>query len=125
MRQARYDHHALSRGLSVERREKYFVATPNEPNSMTLKPEVKNLVEFRPLNLLGSYSLMGKFDVIFCRNVLIYFSNEVKQEILMKLTQCLNPHGYLILGSSETITGIADRFEMVRCNRGIIYKLKN
>ena len=118
-----YDVHALSRGLSAERKSKFFVKTA-QPNMMAIDPKVKQLVEFRPMNLLGSYALMGNFDVIFIRNVLIYFSNEVKAEILRKLTMCLKPGGYLILGSTETLVGVADKYEMLRCNPGIIYKLK-
>lgn len=122
-RRGQYDAHALSRGLSEERKSKFFKPTHN-PNLMQVEHRVKSMVEFRPMNLLGSYALMGRFDVIFCRNVLIYFSNEVKAEILKKLTMCLNPGGYLILGSTETLIGVADKYEMMRCNPGIIYHLK-
>lgn len=122
-RRGQYDVHALSRGLSPERKEKFFRPTHN-PNMMAIDSRVKSMVEFRPMNLLGSYALMGRFDVIFCRNVLIYFSNDVKADILRKLTMCLNPGGYLILGSTETLVGVADKYEMMRCNPGIIYHLK-
>jgi chemotaxis methyl-accepting protein methylase len=122
-RRGQYDVHALSRGLSPERKEKFFRPTHN-PNMMAIDSRVKSMVEFRPMNLLGSYALMGRFDVIFCRNVLIYFSNDVKADILRKLTMCLNLGGYLILGSTETLVGVADKYEMMRCNPGIIYHLK-
>ena len=122
-RRGQYDVHALSRGLSPERKEKFFRTTHN-PNMMAIDSRVKSMVEFRPMNLLGSYALMGRFDVIFCRNVLIYFSNDVKADILRKLTMCLNPGGYLILGSTENLVGVADKYEMMRCNPGIIYHLK-
>ena len=123
-RRGQYDAHAMSRGLSAERKSKFFKPTHHNPNIMQVEHRVKSMVEFRPMNLLGSYALMGRFDVIFCRNVLIYFSNEVKAEILKKLTMCLNPGGYLILGSTETLIGVADKYEMMRCNPGIIYRLK-
>ena len=123
-RRGQYDAHAMSRGLSAERMSKFFKPTHHNPNIMQVEHRVKSMVEFRPMNLLGSYALMGRFDVIFCRNVLIYFSNEVKAEILKKLTMCLNPGGYLILGSTETLIGVADKYEMMRCNPGIIYRLK-
>ncbi len=119
-----YDAHALSRGLTAERRAKFFKPTHN-PALMRIDPRVSRMVEFRPLNLLGSFALMGHFDVIFCRNVLIYFNNEVKRQILQRFLYCLNPGGYLILGSTETVTGVADKFEMIRCHPGIIYKLRN
>lgn len=116
-----YDAHALSRGLSAERRAKFFRPTHN-PALMQIDPRVKRMVEFRQMNLLGSYALMGRFDVIFCRNVLIYFNNDVKASILRKFAMCLNKGGYLILGSTETLVGVADQFEMIRCHPGIIYK---
>ena len=119
-----YDAHALSRGLTAERRAKFFKPTHN-PSLMRIDPRVSRMVEFRPLNLLGSFALMGHFDVIFCRNVLIYFNHEIKRQILQKFLYCLNPGGYLILGSTETVTGVADRFEMIRCHPGIIYKLRS
>ncbi|MGO1618145.1 MAG: CheR family methyltransferase, partial [Oceanisphaera sp.] len=71
-----------------------------------------------------SYSLLGKFDIIFCRNVLIYFSPANKTKILNQFAHSLNPGGYLLLGASESLTGLSDKFEMIRCNPGIIYRLK-
>lgn len=120
---AHYDNHALARGLSAERKAKFFKPT-KDPNVMRVDDSIKNMVSFKQMNLLGSYSLLGKFDVIFCRNVLIYFSNEVKSQILAKFALCLNPGGYLILGSSESIQGLSDKYEMVRCNPGLAYRLK-
>ncbi len=67
-----------------------------------------------------SYALLGKFDVIFCRNVLIYFSPEMKAKVLNQLAASLNQGGYLFLGASESLTGLTEQFEMIRCNPGII-----
>lgn len=120
---AHYDNHALARGLSAERKAKFFKPT-KDPNVMRVDDKIKNMVSFKQMNLLGSYSLLGKFDIIFCRNVLIYFSNEVKSQILNKFALCLNPGGYLILGSSESIQGLSDKYEMIRCNPGLAYRLK-
>lgn len=121
---AHYDNHALARGLSAERKARFFKPT-TDPNVMRIDDKVKSMVQFKQMNLLGSYSLLGRFDVIFCRNVLIYFSNTVKSQILNKFAQCLNPGGYLILGSSESIQGLTDKYEMIRCNPGLAYKLKD
>ncbi|MBR9874009.1 MAG: protein-glutamate O-methyltransferase [Vibrionaceae bacterium] len=117
-----YDNLALGRGLSPERRRVFF--EDNGDGRMKVKDNVKRLVNFRPQNLLDSYALVGKFDIIFCRNVLIYFSPEMKSKVLNQMANQLNPGGYLLLGASESLTGLTDRFEMVRCNPGIIYKLK-
>lgn len=121
---AHYDNHALARGLSAERKAKFFKPT-KDPNVMRIDDKIKQMVTFKQMNLLGSYSLLGRFDIIFCRNVLIYFSNEVKSQILNKFSMCLNPGGYLILGSSESIQGLTDKYEMVRCNPGLAYRLKD
>jgi len=67
---------------------------------------------------------LGKFDIIMCRNVLIYFSAELKKDILTRLHAALNPGGYLILGASESLNGLSDLYEMVQCHPGIIYRKK-
>ncbi|WP_070968756.1 protein-glutamate O-methyltransferase [Vibrio sonorensis] len=117
-----YDNLALGRGLSAERRRTFFEDAGD--GRMKIKDNAKRLVNFRPQNLMDSYALLGKFDIIFCRNVLIYFSPDMKSQVLNQMANSLNPGGYLLLGASESLTGLTDRFEMVRCNPGIIYKLK-
>ncbi|KPZ52245.1 protein-glutamate O-methyltransferase CheR [Pseudoalteromonas sp. S3776] len=119
---AEYDALALARGLSAERRKKYFMDSGN--GMAKVVDSVRKQVSFRHLNLLDSYALMGKFDIIFCRNVLIYFSPEVKAKIISQFAQALNPKGYLFLGASESMTGLSNEFDMVRCNPGIIYQKK-
>lgn len=117
-----YDTLALARGLSPERKRQFFEATTD--GRFRVNDKVRKNVSFRPLNLLDSYALMGKFDIIFCRNVLIYFNADVKSKILNQFAQALNPNGYLMLGASESITGLTDRFNMLRCHPGIVYQLK-
>jgi chemotaxis protein methyltransferase CheR len=90
-----------------------------------VRPEISKRVRFSQTNLLQSYSLLGRFDIIFCRNVLIYFSSECKADILARMARVLNPGGYLFLGSSESITQYSDEFEMVRCPRGSVYRVKS
>ena len=82
-------------------------------------------MQFRDLNLLQNYSLLGRFDVIFCRNVLIYFSTESKRDILARMARALNPRGYLFLGGSESLTGLSDAFEMVRHGGSVVYRLRS
>lgn len=120
---AEYDGLALSRGLSPERRSKFFEDSGH--GMMRVKDTVRKNVSFRHLNLLDSYTLLGKFDIIFCRNVLIYFSPEVKAKIIRQFAQALNPRGYLFLGASESLSSINSDFEMIRCNPGIIYRRKS
>jgi chemotaxis protein methyltransferase CheR len=117
---AEYDSLALARGLSAERRTKFF--QNSERGMAKVNDSVRKNVSFRHLNLLDSYALLGKFDIIFCRNVLIYFAPDVKAKIIAQFAQSLNPKGYLFLGASESMTGLSNEFEMIRCNPGIIYQ---
>lgn len=119
---AEYDGLALARGLSPERRSRFFEESGK--GMMRVKETVRKRVSFRHLNLLDSYTLLGKFDIIFCRNVLIYFSPEVKAKIIRQFAQALNSRGYLILGASESLSSLNEDFEMLRCNPGIIYRKK-
>ncbi len=116
-----YDSLALARGLCTERKKQFF--EPLEDGLMQIRKEVRALVSFRQLNLTESFASMGKYDIIFCRNVLIYFSPEIKSKILNQFATCLNPKGYLMLGASESLSGLTDKFDMVRCNPGIVYQL--
>jgi len=119
-RQARYDEISLVRGLSTERRKRYF--TQHE-KQWELNSNIKKRVRFTELNLMQSFATLGKFDIIFCRNVLIYFSAELKGDILNRMAKQLQPGGYLVLGSSESITGHTEAFKMVRSGGAVYYKL--
>ena len=119
---AEYDTLSLARGLSDERKRRFF--EPAADNKLRVRKEVREMVSFRHLNLLDSYSLLGKFDIIFCRNVLIYFSPEIKKKILSQFRGSLAPEGYLVLGASESISGLSEDYKMIRCNPGIIYQRK-
>ncbi len=115
-----YDSLALARGLSADRKNQFF--EPGDNGMLKIKATVKKMVNFRPLNLLNSYSLMGRFDIVFCRNVLIYFSPEIKAQIIRQIHDVLNPKGYLFLGASESLSGLSQDFTMLRCNPGIVYQ---
>lgn len=117
---AEYDRLSMARGLSEERKSKYFAKIDND--SYKLNEKIKSRVRFQHLNLLGSYATLGKFDIIFCRNVLIYFSNENKTEMIDKFAKSLQEDGVLVLGASESVTNHCSAFEMVKCPRGVVYK---
>jgi len=118
---AKYDALALARGLSEERKRQYFSPVGDQ---WQVNANIRSRVSFREVNLLQSYTALGKFDAIFCRNVLIYFSAESKKDILNRMADALNPRGFLMLGASESITQYSDRFEMVRASTGVVYRLK-
>ncbi len=119
-RRGEYDRLSILRGLTQERLDRYF-DQPSE-NTWRVKSFIRERIEFRPLNLLDSYGALGKFDIVFCRNVLIYFNAELKRQILQKIHAALKPQGILYLGSSEGLAGAGDLFEMVRCEPGILYR---
>jgi len=120
-RRGEYEMIAIGRGLSPERQKLFF--TPSASGGWQIRPQIKSMVEFKELNLLERY-MLGKFDIVMCRNVLIYFSAELKKDILTRIHATLNPGGYLILGASESLNGLPDLYEMVQCYPGIIYRKK-
>ena len=117
-----YDNVSVLRGLSEDRREKFF---RQRDDQWEVKPEVRARVSFSELNLLQNFSHLGKFDIIFCRNVLIYFSHERKSDILDRLAKALNPGGYLVLGSSEAPTSYSTAYQMIRTPFGVVYRHKD
>jgi chemotaxis protein methyltransferase CheR len=120
-RAAEYEGVAVSRGLPEERKKCYFRKTSG---GWAISDEIKKRVTFRELNLKQSYAMLGKFDIIYCRNVLIYFSVELKRDILLRMAKALNPGGYLVLGGSESISNYSEEFNLVRWRNGVIYQLK-
>jgi len=79
---------------------------------------------FQKFNLMTSFSGIGKFDVIFCRNVAIYFNYEDKKRLFDKIADILESDGYLIIGATESLTGISQRFEPQRHLRSVFYQRK-
>ena len=118
--QATYDDAAMRRGISEERKQKFFV---QKGELWEVKPEIRSRITFKSLNLQQSYTSLGKFDIVFCRNVLIYFSSEFKTDILTRMGEMMNPEGYLFLGSSETPNRYTPIYKMVRTPTGVIYQI--
>ncbi|ABD81474.1 CheR family methyltransferase [Saccharophagus degradans] len=119
---AEYDRLSVSRGLSSERLRENFEEIEKE--KWRVKPSIKSRITFRPQNLKDSYVMLGKFDIVFCRNVLIYFSSELKQDIIKRIHATMVPGGYLFLGSSESLGESAKLFDMVHCSPGVVYRAK-
>jgi chemotaxis protein methyltransferase CheR len=120
-RNGQYDQLALGRGMPNDLLERYFNSTET---GWKVDANIAKRVQYRMLNLLHSYTLLGKHDIVFCRNVLIYFSSELKKDILTRIHGQLKPGGYLLLGASEALSDLADLYEMVQCSPGIIYRKK-
>ncbi|MDY6972288.1 MAG: protein-glutamate O-methyltransferase CheR [Thermodesulfobacteriota bacterium] len=117
----RYDRLAISRGLPESIRDRYF---EQDGNVWCISNDVKKMVKYEKMNLQESFSHLGKQDIIFCRNVLIYFSNEFKMDVLRRMAQLLSPNGYLFLGASEAIMNCGSRFRVLRHARGLYYGVK-
>lgn len=114
-----FDEMALARGLSADRRRRFF---DPHPRGAQVKPEIRARVRFREFNLLDSYGGLGRFDAIFCRNVLIYFSQGSKVAILERMQKALRPGGFLVLGASESVIAYSEAFEMMRSPHGVAYR---
>ncbi|WP_425439848.1 CheR family methyltransferase [Paraferrimonas sedimenticola] len=119
-REASYDGLAVSRGLCSERLQRHF--KQGTDGRYLVNANLRKYVEFRRHNLTDSSLLLGKFDIVFCRNVLIYFSAETKRLILRQIAAALQPGGILVLGSSESLAGISDEFKMIRASSGFYYQ---
>lgn len=117
-----YDRLSIGRGMSDQRLKQHFESQAD--GSWALKANIKQRVKFRSLNLQDSYLMLGKFDIVFCRNVLIYFSADLKQDILRRIRGVMNPGAYLFLGSSESLGGASAYFDMVHCKPGVVYVAK-
>lgn len=115
-----YDTLSLNRGLSDDLKRRYFTLNPD--HSMTISPDIKKWVSFRQFNLTSKFSTLGQFDVVFCRNVLIYFDAERKTVILQDISACLQPEGCLILGASESLGGASSKFKMITQPSGLYYR---
>ncbi len=111
-----YTQFEVQRGLPVQLLVKYF---EKAGDLWRIDPSLRQNITFRKFNLLENFRTMGTFDVIFCRNVLIYFDQATKSDILNRLSQALAPDGYLFLGAAETVMGLSDAFAPVPGKRGL------
>ena len=106
----------VQRGLPIQLLVKNFTQTGE---LWQLNADVRGMVQHRQLNLLQDFSHLGVFDVIFCRNVLIYFDQETKASIFRRLAKVLEPDGYLLLGAAETVVGLTEAFKPCPERRGL------
>src|SRR5882724_11501010 len=111
-----YTQFEVQRGLPALLLIKYF-AQVGEMWQIT--PEIRGMVKFMPLNLLDDFSRLGRFDVVFCRNVLIYFDQPTKSAVLDRLAKVTERDGYLVLGGAETVVGLTSRFKLIADKRGL------
>jgi len=111
-----YSQFEVQRGLPIQLLMKYFTQSGD---TWQISPEIRAMVQFRPLNLLSDFSQLGTFDVVFCRNVLIYFDQPTKIGVLERLARITEPDGYLVLGAAETVVGLTECFRPLADRRGL------
>ncbi len=117
----KYSQFEMNRGLTFERMEQYFI---REGEVWKIKDEIRAMASFKKMSLMQPFSGLGKFDIIFCRNVAIYFTMDDRKKLFRHIEAVLAADGGLIIGSTESLTGIAPQFEPKRYLRSVFYQLK-
>jgi chemotaxis protein methyltransferase CheR len=117
----KYNRFEIERGLDSKYLQKYFTLFGD---SWKIKDEIRAMVNFKKLNLMQPFTTLGKFDIIFCRNVAIYFTMEDRKKLFNKLADSLVDDGFLVIGSTESLTGVCPRFVPKRHLRSIFYQKK-
>jgi len=115
----RYNKFEISRGLTKQQLEKYFI---KKDQYWQIKDELRRMVRFQKLNLMKPFVGLGSFDIVFCRNVAIYFTLDDRKKLFDRLADVITPEGYLFIGASEFLTGISDRFKAIREGKTIYYQ---
>ncbi|WP_136810690.1 CheR family methyltransferase [Desulfosediminicola flagellatus] len=117
----KYNKFEIERGLERPMLQKYFSLIGD---SWKIKDEIRSMANFRKLNLMQPFTSLGKFDIIFCRNVAIYFTLQDRQKLFNKIADSLADDGFLVIGSTESLTGVCNRFIPKRHLRSIFYQKK-
>lgn len=116
-----YNKVEIERGLPADRIGKYFTTADN---GWKIKDEIRAMATFRQINLMDDFSSLGRFDIIFCRNVAIYFNEADKTRLFARLGKQLETDGALVIGSTESLAGICPQFESKRYLRSVFYQHK-
>ncbi len=117
-----YSESAMKRGMTPMYLYRYF---KKEENTWRISDGIREMISFRQYNLKDPPPrTFGSFDIVFLRNVIIYFSDEFKRALFKKVAHLMSPRGYLFLGTSETVTGYTDAFEIMEDNGNIFYRIR-
>ena len=111
-----YTQFEVQRGLPIQQLVKFFT---RDGERWQIVPELRDMVQFRTLNLLNDFSPLGAFDIVFCRNVLIYFDQATKVSVLDRIARQTASDGFLMLGAAETVVGLTEAFRPVADRRGL------
>jgi chemotaxis protein methyltransferase CheR len=111
-----YSQFEVQRGLPITMLVKYFAQIGDR---WQINAKIRGMVQYKEFNLLQDPMPLGRFDVVFCRNVLIYFDQPTKTRVLNSVAKLMPEDGFLFLGGAETVLGITDKFQMVPGQRGV------
>jgi chemotaxis protein methyltransferase CheR len=111
-----YSQFEVQRGLPIQQLVKFFSQIGER---WQIAPEIRAMVQFRTLNLLADFKPLGTFDLVFCRNVLIYFDQPTKTAVLERIARQMPDDGFLVLGAAETVVGLTESFKPVADRRGL------
>jgi chemotaxis protein methyltransferase CheR len=111
-----YSQFEVQRGLPIQMLVKYFTQVGE---MWQIAPEIRAMIQYRPFNLLNDYSPLGHFDAVFCRNVLIYFDQPAKIDVLNRMARIIEPDGYLVMGAAETVVGLTNSFRPIVEHRSL------
>ncbi|MBF0390855.1 MAG: protein-glutamate O-methyltransferase CheR [Desulfamplus sp.] len=116
----RYNKFEVARGLDAKRLNRYFT---QDGDYWKIKDEIRAMVQFKKMNLMKPFVGLGKFDIILCRNVMIYFTEEDRRKIYTNIAKVLEPDGYLIIGATESLANNSDLFVSKRYLNAVFYQL--
>jgi chemotaxis protein methyltransferase CheR len=111
-----YSQFEVQRGLPIQLLLKYFTQVGDQ---WQIASSIRQMVDFRPLNLIKDFGALGTFDIVYCRNVLIYFDSPTKTDVLKRLANCMPTDGALLLGAAETVIGLTDALTPDPHHRGL------
>ncbi|MCD4675689.1 MAG: methyltransferase domain-containing protein, partial [Desulfobacula sp.] len=117
-----YNKFEVARGLDKNRLNRYF---DKQGDRYKIKDEVRVMAQFKKMNLMRPFVGLGKFDIVLCRNVMIYFTNEDRKKIYHNISKVLEPDGYLLIGSTESLINDTDLFFSNKYLNSVFYQFKN
>jgi chemotaxis protein methyltransferase CheR len=116
-----YNKFEIARGLDKRRLDRYFTQANDQ---YKIRDEIRAMAQFRKMNLFKPFIGIDKFDIILCRNVMIYFTSEDRRKIYAKIAKVLEPDGYLIIGATESLANDSDLFTPQRYLNSVFYQLR-
>jgi len=117
-----YNRIEIERGLPQDKLRRWF--TPEADGAWKVKDELRGMASFRTLNLMNDFMTLGRFDIVLCRNVAIYFTETDRTDVFNRLGKCMEPDGYLLIGATESLSGLCPQYVSHRYLRSVFYQFK-